>query len=472
MTRLTVRTRLTLWNAAVTTAILAAASVAAYGHVARALVEQTDEMLEFEYSETVERLADFGDRPDLGGVPEAFLEEYLLRVTDRRGRTRLESPALAGVPLPPGPVPPPDARPALSDAVIGRLGAHRVITGTAPGPGGPEDRFVVQIATSLADQRAELADLRNALLVIFPGGLVAAAVGGAWLAGRALRPVRDMTAAARRISADNLGERLAVANPDDELGRLAATLNAMLARLDDTFAAMRRFTADASHELMTPLATIRAEAEIALQSRRSAEQLAAVLTSVVEEVGRLTRLSERLLSLAREDAHAVPPADEVVRLDEVVLESVEQVRRAAEAADVRVEIGPLPAAVVRSDADRLRQVFDNLLENAVRYNRRGGRVSVRGRLDAAGATVEVEDTGIGVPAEVLPHVFERFVRAETSRDRKRGGSGLGLSIARAVASSLGGDIDAASVPGRGSTFTVRLPAEPDPDDTDGFAAPA
>jgi heavy metal sensor kinase len=321
---------------------------------------------------------------------------------------------------------------------------------------GTVERRVVQIATPLKSYEQDLAALRGVLWTILPAGLAFSTLGGYWLAGRTLAPVGWMTEAARRISAANLGERIEVVHEDDELGRLATTLNAMLDRIDRAFVAARRFTADAAHELKTPLASLRAEAEVALILPRSSDDYRDALRSVVEEAERLSRLAERLLILSAEDAGVELPRRSF-RLDEVVREAAEHALEAADRAGLMLELQELPESVVAGDRDLIRQVFDNLLENALKYTPAGGAVRVRGRHDEGRAVVEVIDTGLGIPPGAIQRVFDRFYRVDVSRSRRTGGTGLGLSIVRAVVERHGGTADAESIPGRGSTFRVSLP---------------
>ena len=246
-------------------------------------------------------------------------------------------------------------------------------------------------------------------------------------------------------------------HPNDELGRLSATLNAMLDRLDQTFAAMRRFTADASHELKTPLATIRTEAEVALQTARSFRDLAEVMESIVEESGRLGRLADRLLDLSREDSREPTEHVPASRLDLAVREAVSRAEVSALRAGVALRLTDFSRAIVAADPDRLAQVFDNLLDNAVKYNRSGGSVLVRGWFEDGESVVEIADTGLGIPTEALDRVFDRFYRVDPSRSRRTGGIGLGLSIVRVLVESLGGRIEVESNLGVGSTFRIRLP---------------
>jgi len=456
MTAWNIRTRLTIANGLVTVLVLAGFGLAAYGIMARTLLARTDGVLEFEFREITEHLSGGGENIRSSEIPDAFLESFLLRVTDDGGRVLLESPRFAGHALP---VPSPassSSEPAFFSDEIGGLGRHRVVVGR--GAAGSEARLVL-IAVPLADYDQELADFRGTLLIVSPIGILAALAGGYWSAGRALRPVHLMTQTARNISEHNLRERLECGNSADELGRLAATLNQVFDRLADSLDSMRRFTADASHELMTPLATIRAEAEVALQSPRSAEQHAEVLASIVEEVGRLTRLAGRLLLLARADAGTAASPLQQVRLGEVLREAVARIQSQAERSKVSVRLEVAGEAIVPADPDQLRQVFDNLLDNGVKYNRPGGSLTIRVGRERDQATVEIVDTGIGIGPEVLPRIFDRFVRGESSRSRKGGGTGLGLSIARTLIESMRGRVEVESLPDCGTTFRVVLPAK-------------
>jgi signal transduction histidine kinase len=231
----------------------------------------------------------------------------------------------------------------------------------------------------------------------------------------------------------------------------------MIGRLEHAFDAMRRFTADASHELLTLLTAMRTETEVALRADRPAEHYQRVLASILEEIERLTKLADNLLLLSREDTQAIQLSRGPVRLDELVRGVIEHVAVLAEAASVKLQIGQLPAATIEADVDCLRQVFFNLLDNAVKYTHPGGSVTVRGYTTDSEATVEVSDAGIGIPAESLPRVFDRFYRVDKSRSRQMGGTGLGLSICKALVERHGGRIEVESVEGKGSTFRVVLP---------------
>jgi signal transduction histidine kinase len=258
---------------------------------------------------------------------------------------------------------------------------------------------------------------------------------------------------------------LPVDHSNDELSRLAATLNAMIARLENSFIALRRFTADASHELKTPLTVLRAGVERAITTPNLPQDTLATLEETLQEIKRMTELVEALLTLARADEGIAPLHREPVDLREIVEEARETGELLAEEAGVRMEVAtPVEPVVVSVDATRIRQLILNLLTNAVKYTPAGG--SVRLRLGPANGklTVSVADTGIGIAPGDLPHIFDRFWRADSARTRtgERPGAGLGLAICKWIAEAHGGRIDVVSRPGRGTTFTVTLPWETPP----------
>jgi heavy metal sensor kinase len=379
-------------------------------------------------------------------------ERVLCVVYDTQGRVYLKTAELAadGVPPPPPPTPA-DVR--LSTQVLPVLGRRRVLCGRLRA-GGTE--LTVLHLAPLAEADRELGQL---LLVLLTAGPVALALSGGLaylLARKALAPVEQLHRMTATITADRLDRRLPVAG-EDELGRLARTINAMIARLERSFAEVRRFTADASHELRTPLAAIRAEAELALNRAAPAADPQALLGSILEECERLTRLTDQLLALAREDSNAGPPPRRPVDLARLLDGVVETMRPLAEAKELRLSYQGKEAAWVEGDEARLRQVFYNLLDNAIKYTPEGGTVEVRVEGRDRSAVVAVRDTGIGIPAEHLPHVFERFYRVDKARTRAEGGTGLGLSIARSIVAAHGGAIELDSAPGRGTVCTVTLP---------------
>jgi heavy metal sensor kinase len=302
--------------------------------------------------------------------------------------------------------------------------------------------------------------LRSLLLILgiaYPVTLAVAGVGGLFLAGRALSPVDKLTRLARRISAEDLSQRLNLHLPDDELGRLARTFDEMITRLEDAFQRQRQFTADSSHELRTPLTAIKGQVEVALTRPREPAAYREVLQAVNEEVDRLIRLVGSLLTLARADAGQIPITSEAVNLPDVVAAAVEQVRPAAAQRNVDLEVAPGPPVTLQVEEDLLLQLLLNLLDNAIKYTRPRGRVTAGWGTTSAQVELWVRDTGAGLAPEHVPHIFDRFYRVDKARSRAEGGAGLGLSICRWIAEAHGGAMSVESAPGQGSTFTLRLP---------------
>ena len=282
--------------------------------------------------------------------------------------------------------------------------------------------------------------------------------GGGWLlARRALRPVDRMTEAARRISAEHLDERVHTTGTGDELDRLAATLNAMLDRLDMAFRQIRQFSADASHELQTPLTILQGELEVALRAPRTPDDYRRVLTSALEESARIARLVDGLLLLSRADAGVLRMDRQPVDLAHLVTDVCEHLQVLAEARGVTLDLGPLTPITLQGDRQHLRRLLVNLVDNGVKYTPAGGRVTLGLHQDGAWAVLGVSDTGIGLAPEERERVFQRFYRAPAAVSRGEEGSGLGLCIARSIAEAHGGSIQVESAEGHGSTFTVFLP---------------
>ncbi len=282
--------------------------------------------------------------------------------------------------------------------------------------------------------------------------------GGWWLTTRAIRPIEDISAAASRIAEGNLSERINVAETDSELGRLASVLNSTFARLEAAFGEQRQFTADASHELRTPLAVIISEAQTTLARERGAAEYRESIAVCLDAAQQMRRFAESLLQLARFDAGQEPIRRSAVDLAENARVCVRRVGPLAEERGIKIrcDLGP---AKTFGDADRLGQLITNLLTNAIHYNKPNGEIRVNTRSENGGAVLTVADSGQGIAAEDVPHVFERFYRADKSRSRAEGRSGLGLAICKAIVDSHGGSIDVSSQPGAGTTFTVRLPAD-------------
>jgi heavy metal sensor kinase len=328
---------------------------------------------------------------------------------------------------------------------------------------------VVQVGLSLEDVTETLDTVLWILRLSLPLTLVAASVGGYFLADRALRPVDRITRTVQSITASDLSRRLNFDLPDDELGRLADTLDAMIARLDAAFRRQRSFTADASHELRTPLTVIKGDLSVALGRPRDVDYYHGVLTEVDEEVDQMSRLVDRLLSLARADAEGIAINRETVDLGILLTDVVAQVRPLAGAKGLELTSQIETNLTARVDPDVVTQIVLNLLDNAIKYTP-AGRVRLGAHRtvqkssgpnvhDTHELQIAVSDEGPGISGEHLPHIFERFYRVDRARSRELGGAGLGMSIARELARAHGGDITVRSVLGEGSTFTVHLPLD-------------
>jgi len=304
--------------------------------------------------------------------------------------------------------------------------------------------------------REQVDDALNLLLIVLVGGgmgaIVASAVVGRLLATQALRPIDTITQTALAISrADDLDKRIPQVGPQDEVGRLATTFNIMLDRLERLFRAQQRFIADISHELRNPLTTIRGNVD--LMRRMNCVDVPS-LDAIQVESERMTRMVGDLLMLAQADA-GQPIRRERVELDTLMLQVYRQVRPLA--AGIELVIGAEDQATILGDPDRIKQLLLNLVDNAIKYTPQGGQVTLGLQRVEGWAQFSVADTGIGIPAQDLPHIFERFYRVDKARSRAAGGTGLGLSIVRWIVQAHGGKIDVQSEMGKGTTFTVWLP---------------
>ena len=313
--------------------------------------------------------------------------------------------------------------------------------------------------TSLRDT---LRTLTAILAMGIPFAVGLAIVGGYFLAGRVLAPVGAMADKAREISAESLAERLPVDNPDDEFGRLAKVFNDTLSRLQDAFERLRRFTADASHELRTPLTAMRSVGEVALRNPIDAGAYRDVIGSMLEEVDRLTRLVESLLTLTRADSGKIQLAHEIVDLGALAGSVIDQLRVLADEKQQDLTLRAPTAVQVVGDAGLLRQALMNLIHNAIKYTPNEGKISVELKVVKPGqAAIDVQDSGAGIPAEHRHRIFDRFYRLDASRSREEGGVGLGLAIARWAIEANGGRIELAIDCGSGSTFRILLPTQDD-----------
>jgi heavy metal sensor kinase len=335
-----------------------------------------------------------------------------------------------------------------------------------PGPRDPSATRVVQVtgrtyhivvSASLDAIHSELALIRRTIFIALPLILALAGIGGYWLATRSLRPLGWMAEQAHRITGSNLETRIRIDNPAEELAVLVTSFNELLSRLDLSFESMRRFVADASHELRTPISVIRGEADVALSQERSPAEYRESLGIVLDEARRLSRLVDDLLNLARADAGRVQLQTHDFYLNDLLAECCRSVQGLANTRGLALECLPGNDLQFTGDEQLLRRLVINLLDNAIRYTPSGGKVTAALHTGSTSVQLRISDTGIGIAPADAARVFERFYRAGEARSRQNGGFGLGLAIVRWIAESHHGTVDCASAPDSGSTFTVTLP---------------
>jgi two-component system, OmpR family, sensor kinase len=293
------------------------------------------------------------------------------------------------------------------------------------------------------------------IAAVCSGVLALGLLGGWWMASRAIAPIRDISATAQRIAEGNLHQKIPVGDAETELGTLATLLNDTFARLAAAFDEQKRFTSDAAHELRTPISVILAQTQLALSKPRTNEANIKTIEMTRRSAERMQSLIESLLTLAKADAGA-DEAKEPVQLDALSRENLEEIRPLAEARQITLH-GDLAPAACQAHAGHVAQILTNLLSNAVKYCRPGDQVHVSTHRHNGHAILKVADTGPGIAPEHLPHLFERFYRADASRNRSTGGAGLGLAICKTLAEAHGGEIRVESELKRGTTFELTLP---------------
>ncbi len=459
---MSIRLRLALWYTVFLAAMFVLFAPAVYLLLERQLVSEIDGWLAPLADRVVQTVSPAGDPSKLLSAQDADLEPFtspgvFVELLDPNDRLIARSPSLAGRAI----SVPDDAfasawwgHPAGFTTTMDGSRYRGVLTAV---PGGSEPRGFVLAVRSLTEVDATLSTVRAFLLVGNVLGLLLAAGVGWLIARNGLRPIEEITQTARAIAlSQGFGRRLKVGKARDEVGRLAVTFNEMLASLDAAFAAQRRFAADASHELRSPLTSIKGNIDYlrrALDAPR--EDRAEALEDVAAEVDRMSRLISDLLLLARGDAgHKIEM--EKVALDELAKEAYRQMENRADG--IALGLGEMPRTVVMGNGTWLKQLMLILLDNALKYTPKGGAVTLS--LDQQGDQVDlrVRDTGIGIAPQDVPHIFERFYRADKARARDEGGAGLGLAIAQWIAEEHRGALSVQSEVGKGTTFTLRLPA--------------
>ncbi len=317
--------------------------------------------------------------------------------------------------------------------------------------------YLVEFGELLEPVETMLNRLFLQLALGLPLAVVIITVGGYWLVRRALAPVEQITRAAERITQHNLSERLPVAQTGDELERLSASLNRMIARLDDAFQNSRRFVADASHELRTPLTVLRGELESLTEDTRLGSEWRDRAAILLEEAVRLSKIVEQLFALSRLDAGEAQTDWSRFDLAEMARTTAEQMNLLAEDKNISITCDARQPVPVEGDRVRLKQVVVNLLDNAIKYTPTRGMIRLRVYGVNGHAVLEVEDNGIGIPREALPHIFERFYRVDQTRTNGSESAGLGLSIVKSICAAHGAEVEAQSAVGSGSCFRVKVP---------------
>jgi heavy metal sensor kinase len=328
--------------------------------------------------------------------------------------------------------------------------------------GDPNSQVPVVVVVTESTENLQ-ATLRRLLMTLIAGVLLVVAVGGAlaWVVvGRTLRSVRALTNTARSISEQDLHRRVDVPTPDDEVGELKATFNQLLARLDQSFQSLRRFTADASHELRSPLTLIRTELDVLLTRAREVADYQVALREVQDEVEHMSRVIDQLLVLAQADAGNLNLLRTDIDVADFIEETAARWQALAEARGVSLEVRSPSTGVVDGDPVLLRTVIDNLVDNAIRYSPTLALVTLSAERTDGEWLIEVSDQGPGVPPEMRERIFERFARADSVRTRQGGGVGLGLALSTAVVRAHGGTLELVDGDGPGATFRIRLPAPP------------
>lgn len=320
----------------------------------------------------------------------------------------------------------------------------------------PHTRIAVILGTLTEGTREILVTIIRILGASSLAVLLLSCLSGLVLANRSLKPVERITATAKNIEETDLSRRINVKS-DDELGHMASTFNGMLDRLEAAFKRQRRFTADASHELRTPLSIVQAESTLALEKERTPDEYRKSLEVISQETSYMSSVIGDLLFLARNDVGKEPFQFDEINLKDLAAELSHEADILAQQKGISFKLGPTDNLLVKGDKVKLRQLFLNLLENAVKYTPGGGIVSLLTSRKDKTAVLSVSDTGIGIPPEHLPYIFDRFYRVDKDRSRAEGGTGLGLSIAWQIALAHGGNIEVQSSVGEGSTFQVLLP---------------
>lgn len=458
------RVRLTLWYGTALALVLIIFSVVLYAITARNLRDTVDESLEDTATTAVRSLEARGFLPLLdeeellSQFPELTRIDKFFQIFSPSGTITIRSPNIKQHEVP------------LSRTALDAAFAGQSIFESAKYPREPPLRlismpimyrgnllYIVQVGTSMESVGETLQRFLVLLVVAIPIALAVSLAGGWFLAGRALRPVDKITLAAQRIAAGDLSQRLSMPAAHDEIGRLAATFNNMIGRLDTSFRQIQQFTSDASHELRTPLTVMKGETDLVLRRPRLLDDYKSVLESNLEEIDRMTRIVDELLFLSRADMGEVKVESLPVAMESLVEDIYRQAKLLAQDRNIEVLLGTVMPVVVQGDDLRLRELLLNLVENAMKYSYPGGKVEISLLNDGREARLSVADHGIGIATADHKKIFQRFFRTDVARGHTKKGTGLGLAICTWIAELHKGRVEVKSDLGQGSTFTLVLP---------------
>lgn len=317
--------------------------------------------------------------------------------------------------------------------------------------------YIVQIATHLKSMEKTLENFRTNILLAILITLVLGSFGGWFLARRGLSPIREIIKATNKISATSLKQRLPTPHSSDEIDHLVSTINNMTYRLESSFKKMAQFSADVSHELRSPLCSLKGETEVALSQERTAEEYRNVLIKNLETFDSLNKTIEDLLLLSKADPGDMPLDLATLRLDNLLANLYDLFKVLADQKHISFTISELEKAEIKGDKTKLQQLFSNLIDNAIKYTPAGGEIKLSLKSQLNQVEITVKDSGVGIAKNALPHIFDRFYRVEKSRSKATGGTGLGLSICKWIVEAHQGKIKVESTPGEGSAFTITLP---------------
>ena len=458
MNRLAIRWRLTFAYAIFVLLLTAGLGTVILYRVHHHLLKRADASLLEEFNELVEELDRSQDRTsfmvELGKRFDTH-QHYFFQILDEENQCIFQSRFLTNVKLPSPQLPVGEMRgKQYSDFEIEPAGRFRLLDVAIRD--GSDHPILIRTISSRDMLDKDFRSYINMFVTLIPLAMVVAMLTGYFVAGRLLFPVKELVHTAKKISASQMDQRLPVINRYDELGELSMALNSTFDRLGKAMSAIRNFTSDAAHELRSPLAVLRTEAEIALRRERTVEELRSVVATTLAETRRMGDIVEQLLALGRHDAGIQPMQRDEVPISAVLMDVVARYRPVATQKNIQLVCGAIPPVLVEGNDIWLSQLLANLLDNAIKFTEPSGTVSVSATAVEGWLSIQFRDTGVGLHPEETERVFERFYRADESRSHNKG-SGLGLAICKSIVESHGGTISVTSQHGEGSLFTVRLP---------------